>query len=116
MKTNIKNKKTHQRAVRHTRVRAKIAGTSERPRLAVFRSNRFMYAQLIDDVSGITLASARGAENMSLMEQAKAVGSAIAKAAKGKGINAAVFDRGGFQYAGRVKALAESAHEGGLVF
>lgn len=106
------------RTRRHARIRARVSGTAERPRLAVYRSNRFVYAQVIDDEKGVTLASAtaRGKKKMSLMEQAKAVGSDIAKAASAKGVKAVVFDRGGFTYAGRIAALANAAREGGLKF
>lgn len=105
------------RAVRHNRVRAKIIGTSARPRLAVFRSNRFIYAQLIDDTQGTTLAAATS-QGMKggMQESASKVGAAIAKAALEKKITAAVFDRGGFSYTGTIKALADGAREGGLEF
>lgn len=103
------------------RVRKKISGTAERPRLSVFRSNRDIYAQLIDDVSGKTLASSNSrnkalAQTGTKVEKAKAVGIAIAEAAKSKGITACVFDRGGNLYHGRIKSLAEGAREGGLLF
>ncbi len=102
---------------RHARVRAIIKGTSLRPRLAVFRSNRFVSAQLIDDSAGKTLAASHGREFKGPQSvQAKAVGGAIAKAAKAKGIAEIVFDRGGYRYAGQVKALADAAREGGLIF
>lgn len=109
---------------RHARVRKKISGTSERPRLNVFRSNGHIYAQIIDDVAGNTLASAstldkalRGdLSGQSPQESAKAVGKALAERAKSKGIENVVFDRGGYPYHGRVKALAEGSREGGLVF
>lgn len=102
---------------RHARVRATVKGTAVRPRLAVFRSNRFVSAQLIDDTAGKTVAASHGREFKGAQSlQAKAVGSAIAKAAKAKGITAAVFDRGGYRYAGQVKALADAAREGGLTF
>ena len=102
---------------RHARVRATIKGTAERPRLAVFRSNRFVSAQLIDDTAGTTLAAAHGREfKGSQSVQAKAVGEAVAKAAKAKGITAIVFDRGGYRYGGQVKALADAARAGGLTF
>jgi large subunit ribosomal protein L18 len=109
--------KKGQRASRHRRVRAKIAGTQERPRLAVFKSNRFVSAQLIDDVAGTTLASAHGRSFPGpLSAQATAIGKAIAEAGKAKGISAVVFDRGGYNYGGQVKALADSAREAGLTF
>jgi large subunit ribosomal protein L18 len=105
---------------RHRRVRGKIAGTAERPRLMVFRSNRGIFAQLVDDASGKTLAGAswltvKGLEG-SKTDQARAVGRAVAEAAKSKGIDRVVFDRGGYLYHGRVKALADGAREGGLEF
>lgn len=110
--------KTALRTRRHTRVRGRVHGTESRPRLAVFRSNRYIYAQVIDDTRGVTIASAStlGGKKMSQMEQAKAVGAEIAKAAKAKGVTAVVFDRGGFQYAGRIAALADAARAGGLTF
>ena len=108
------------RLKRHRRVRAKVAGTAERPRIAVFRSNRGVSAQLIDDVAGRTLAAVTWTEGdlkgLSKMEQATRVGALLAERAKAAGIETAVFDRGGYQYHGRVKALAEGAREGGLVF
>jgi large subunit ribosomal protein L18 len=113
-KTKVKNEK---RAVRHRRIRARVIGTSEKPRLAVYRSNRYVYAQLIDDAKGVTLGAAssvalKGTE----LENAKKVGQSIATVAKEKGIKAVVFDRGGFLYAGKIKALADSAREAGLSF
>ena len=110
-----------QRLKRHKRVRAKISGTPEMPRLNVFRSEANIYAQVIDDVNGVTLASASSLEkgfegSGSNCEAAKKVGEAIAERAKAKGIEAVVFDRGGYLYHGRVKALAEGAREGGLKF
>ena len=102
---------------RHARVRAQIKGTGARPRLAVFRSNRFVSAQLIDDTVGKTIAAAHGREFKGPQSvQAKAVGGAIAKKAKAAGVTAIVFDRGGDRYGGPVKALADAAREGGLVF
>ena len=105
---------------RHRRVRGKVAGTAERPRLAVFRSNRGIFAQLIDDDAGVTLASVQWTEeslrSLKPMEQANEAGQLLASRAKDAGIDAAVFDRGGYQYHGRVKALAEGAREGGLSF
>ena len=110
--------KTRQR--RHMRVRNKISGTAERPRLSIFRSNKNIYAQLIDDVAGVTLASASTLdENVSdatKVEQAAAVGKAIAEAAKAKNISTVVFDRSGYLYHGRVQALADAARENGLDF
>ncbi len=110
-----------QRLKRHKRVRGKIAGTPERPRLNVFRSETNIYAQLIDDVKGVTLVSASSLEkgfegSGSNCEAAKKVGLAIAERAKAKGIETVVFDRGGYLYHGRVQALAEGAREGGLSF
>ena len=105
---------------RHRRVRGKVAGTGERPRLAVFRSNRGIFAQLVDDATGRTLASASwvGLKGFKgdKSAQAKAVGKQVAAAAKKRGIEAVVFDRGGYLYHGRVKALADGAREGGLKF
>lgn len=102
---------------RHARVRAVIKGTAERPRLAVFRSNRFVSAQLIDDIEGKTVAAAHGREFKGPQSvQATSVGAAIAKKAKAKGITIIVFDRGGYRYGGQVKALADAAREGGLKF
>ncbi|MDL2215608.1 50S ribosomal protein L18 [Ruminococcaceae bacterium OttesenSCG-928-N02] len=106
-------------ARRHRRVRGKISGTAERPRLAVFRSAKHIYAQVIDDVNGVTLAAASSMSKGFTtaggnIEGAHEVGKAIAKAALDKGINTVVFDRGGNIYHGRVKALAEGAREGGL--
>lgn len=110
-----------QRLKRHKRVRGKIAGTPERPRLNVFRSGSNIYAQLIDDVGGVTLAAASSLEkgfegSGGNIEAAKKVGLAIAERAKAKGISVVVFDRGGYLYHGRVQALAEGAREGGLEF
>ena len=110
-----------QRLKRHRRVRRKISGTAQRPRLNVFRSNKHIYAQLIDDVNGVTLASAstmdKGFEgNGGNKEAASKVGQAIAKAAAEKNIEEAVFDRGGYLYHGRVKELADGARESGLKF
>ncbi len=109
------------RAKRHERVRGKISGTAERPRLCVFRSKSNIYAQVIDDVAGATLAAASSVEkgfegNGGNIEAAKKVGAAIAERAKAKGIEEVVFDRGGYIYHGRVQALAEAAREGGLNF
>ena len=106
---------------RHRRVRAKVHGTAERPRLAVFRSNRGIEAQLVDDENGRTLASA---SHLALAKsfkgdktaQAEAVGKALAASAKTAGVDTCVFDRGGYLYHGRVKALADGAREGGLEF
>lgn len=109
------------RLKRHRRVRAKISGTPERPRLSVYRSTKHIYAQLIDDVAGVTLASAssmdKGFEgNGGNKEGARMVGAAIAKKAADKGITTVVFDRGGYLYHGRVQELADGARENGLQF
>ena len=109
------------RLKRHKRVRAKISGTAECPRLNVFRSLQHIYAQLIDDVAGVTLVSASTTEKDFTnyggnKEAAKAVGMLLAERAKEKNINDVVFDRGGYVYTGRVAALAEGAREGGLNF
>ena len=117
-------KKPHtqaQRLHRHQRVRAKISGTPERPRLNVFRSNANIYAQIIDDVAGVTLVSASTLEKSfegaaGNKEAARKVGMALAERAKAKGIESVVFDRGGYVYHGRVQELAEGAREGGLKF
>ncbi len=101
----------------HYRVRKKVNGTAERPRLNVFRSNKGVYVQLIDDVAGVTLASASSRDitnGGTKSEVSKAVGVLIAEKAKSVGIDKAVFDRGGYLYHGRVKAVAEGAREGGL--
>jgi large subunit ribosomal protein L18 len=108
------------RLKRRRRVRAKVRGTAERPRIAVFRSNRGIFAQLIDDDAGRTLAAVNWTEadlrGLKPMEQATRVGELIAERGKAAGIETAVFDRGGYRYHGRVKALAEGAREGGLTF
>lgn len=112
--------KKDKRLIRHKRIRAKIYGTSERPRLSVYISNRNIYAQIINDEIGHTLVSASSLEfrneKISGMEKAKKVGEIIAERALEKGIKKIVFDRGGFSYKGRVKALAESARNKGLEF
>jgi large subunit ribosomal protein L18 len=108
------------RLKRRRRVRAKVRGTAERPRISVFRSNRGLFAQLIDDDAGRTLASVQWTEadlrSLKPMEQATKAGELLAERAKAARIDSAVFDRGGYQYHGRVKALAEGAREGGLSF
>jgi large subunit ribosomal protein L18 len=105
---------------RRRRVRAKVHGSAERPRISVFRSNRGLFAQLIDDDAGRTIASVQWTEadlrSLKPMEQATKAGELLAERAKAAGIDSAVFDRGGYQYHGRVKALAEGAREGGLSF
>lgn len=109
--------KSQQQKRRHARVRAKISGTAERPRLVVNKSNRFISAQVIDDVAGKTIAAVHGREfSGSLGKQAAAVGKEIAVRAKAKGIATVVFDRGGYAYAAQIKALADAAREGGLIF
>jgi len=108
------------RLKRRRRVRAKVRGTAQRPRLSVFRSNRGVFAQLIDDVAGRTLVAVNWIEpelrDLQTTEQAKKAGEILAQRAKAAGIETAVFDRGGYQYHGRVAALAEGAREGGLAF
>ena len=108
--------KRQARVRRHTRVRKKITGSAQRPRLAVYRSNRHIYAQLIDDTSAVTLVQASDAEvkGDGPTDRAKKVGELIAGRAKEAGVATAVFDRGGRRYHGRVAALAEGAREGGL--
>lgn len=115
---SITASKVEKRVRRHARIRAKVKGTSECPRLAVYRSNRFMYAQLIDDDAGVTLVGTdtRKAKAKTAKDRAKEVGGMVAMEAKKKGITKVVFDRGGFQYQGAVVSLAEGAREGGLEF
>jgi large subunit ribosomal protein L18 len=104
----------------HNRVRKKISGTATRPRLAVYRSNKAIYCQIIDDLSGTTLAAAssleKACEGNTKTEQAASVGKIIGERGKSKGVENIVFDRGGYLYHGRIKALAEGAREGGLKF
>ncbi|TSC54811.1 MAG: 50S ribosomal protein L18 [Parcubacteria group bacterium LiPW_30] len=116
MKTG--NSKTELRARRHKKIRSQVSGTAERPRLAVYKSNRYLYAQVIDDVLGKTLAQASDMtlKGKTKTDKAKQVGVEIAKNALSKKISKVVFDRGGFNYTGRIKALAEAAREGGLQF
>jgi len=118
-----KGDKNKARLKRHLRVRKKISGTNERPRLSVFRSSKHIYAQLIDDVSGVTLAAASTADkelsdigNGGNVESARKVGELIAQRAKAKGYENIVFDRGGYLYHGRIQALADAAREAGLQF
>lgn len=119
-----KNSRSIARTRRHVRVRKHLAGTAERPRLNVFRSISAIYAQVIDDQTGRTLISASSVDRelreklkgMKKSEQAKLIGQTLAQRAKDKGIEAVVFDRGGYRYIGRVKALADGAREGGLQF
>lgn len=118
------NSRSVARARRHSRVRKKLMGTAERPRLNVFRSLSAIYAQVIDDQTGRTLVSASSVDlelreklkGLKKSEQAKMIGQAVAERAKGKGIQSVVFDRGGYRYIGRIKALADGAREGGLQF
>jgi len=118
------NNRAEARIRRHARVRKNLAGTADRPRLSIFRSLSGIYAQIIDDQQGATLVSASSVDKelrdelkgKNKSEQAKLVGEAVAKRAKSKGIEAVVFDRGGFRYTGRVKALADGARAGGLQF
>ena len=119
-----KKSRSEVRVKKHARLRNRFAGTAERPRLAVFRSNNHMYAQIIDDTVGNTLVSASTTEkavkaeleHTDTVEAAAYVGTLVAKRALEKGINTVVFDRGGFIYHGKVKALAEAAREAGLTF
>ncbi len=109
------------RLIRHRRVRGKISGTAARPRLSVFRSAKHIYAQIIDDVNGVTLAAASSMDKEfeglgSNKEAAKKVGEAVAKKALDKGVEEVVFDRSGYIYHGRIQALADGAREGGLKF
>lgn len=116
--------KNEERLRRHSRVRKKISGTAEMPRLNVYRSLNHIYAQVIDDVKGVTICSASTMEkavrdeikDLTKTDAAKAVGKKVAERAAEKGITAVVFDRGGYLYTGRVQALAEGAREGGLKF
>jgi len=114
-KAALKQKK---RAVRHARIRARVKGSAQRPRLAVFRSNRYVYAQLIDDENQNTILSAdsRNKNGKNQQERAVEVGKAIAAQAKKKGIESVVFDRGGFHYQGVVASLAQGARDAGLQF
>ena len=108
------------RWIRHRRVRRRVVGADDRPRLSVFRSNKQIYAQIVDDMEGRTLAAASsiepGIEETGKIDAAKSVGAAVAKRAKERGIEKVVFDRGGYQYHGRVKALADAARAEGLDF
>jgi len=109
---------TDKRTRRHKRIRAKVAGTPARPRLSVYKSNKRLYAQIIDDVAGVTLVAVSddALKGTTKIERARAAGIAIAQLAITKGVKAVVFDRGGYIYIGRVRALAEGAREGGLAF
>lgn len=119
-----KKTRSESRSRRHVRVRKHVSGTADRPRLNVYRSLAEIYAQVIDDEAGVTLASASSIDqslrkqmaDLSKTEQANLVGKIIADRAKSKGVTSVVFDRGGYRYIGRVKALADGAREGGLVF
>lgn len=122
MSTNAKNK-AEARQRRHRRVRKRVVGTAGRLRLSVFRSNRYLYCQIIDDVSGRTLVAASTLEpdlrkrvKSNSIEAAKALGAALAERAKAANVSAVVFDRGGYLYHGRLKALADAAREAGLNF
>jgi large subunit ribosomal protein L18 len=110
--------KQQRRLRRRRRIRAKVHGSAERPRLSVYRSNRGIFAQLVDDDAGTTVAAVNWTESelrkLDPMEQAKAAGEALAKRASDAGVSTCVFDRSGYRYHGRVKALAEGAREGGL--
>jgi len=112
------SKKLQTRTARRRRIRARVSGTAARPRLAIFRSNTGIYAQVIDDTTGKTIAAASDmkAKKGTKMERAKEVGAAIATAAKAAKVETVVFDRGGYLYTGRVKVLADSAREAGLTF
>ena len=120
----LTGKKVGGRKIRHLRIRTRVIGTAERPRLAVFRSLNHIYAQVIDDADGQTVVSASSLEKDmrgslktgANIEAAKAVGKRLAERAAAKGVKAVVFDRGGYLYHGRVKALADAAREGGLDF
>ena len=112
-------KRQSTRKTRHKRVKATIKSDSNRPRLSVFRSNKYVFAQIIDDVKGVTLVSAgdlKSKGKTKKTESAKSVGLELAKMAKSKKIETVAFDRGGYKYQGRIKALAEGAREGGLKF
>ncbi len=113
-----KNTKTEKRMRLKKKIRMRISGSAARPRLAVFRSNKFIYAQAIDDAKSVTVAAASDAvmDKGTKVAGAEYVGTTIAKLLKAKGIDSVVFDRGGFKYAGRVKILAEAARAGGLNF
>lgn len=115
IKSQLKKEK---RTRRHARIRSKISGTAERPRLSVFKSNKYIYAQVIDDIRGATLVSVSSlsAKKGTMLERAKVVGESVAKAAIEKKITKVVFDRGGFLYAGNIKVLGDSARKAGLIF
>ena len=116
---NLNKIKREKRIRRHTRVRSVVSGSDKRPRLSVFRSGSHIYAQIIDDVKGVTLAAASSLELKSKLaktDKSREVGKAIAEKAKAAKISSVSFDRGGFRYHGRIKALAEAAREAGLKF
>lgn len=116
---SLKDPKQLKRVKRHKRIRAKVYGTQDRPRLSVYRSNAYIYAQLIDDVAGATLLSVsdeKGTGGGTKTERAFELGKQLAEAAKKQNITEVVFDRGGFIYTGRVASFANGAREGGLVF
>ncbi len=118
---SVASKKLKTRMRIKSRIRGKISGTAARPRLTVFRSNKQIYAQVVDDLSGKTLASAssraiKEAQGVAKIEQAKMVGTKVAEVAKAAGVESVVFDRNGYLYHGRVKSLADAAREGGLQF
>ncbi len=114
---NNSQHKTAQRLRRRMRIRAKVSGTTERPRLSVFKSNQFIYAQLIDDTTGTTLAAVSTEKSKGKpLANAKEIGVAIAKLAMAKKVEKVVFDRGGYIYTGKIKAVADGAREGGLIF
>ena len=113
-KTDIK---TVQRITRHRRIRSRVSGTSDKPRLAVYKSNKYMYAQLIDDEANATIASASSLKMKgNTIETAKKIGAELAKKALDMKVKKVVFDRGGFNYTGKIKALADAAREAGLEF
>lgn len=116
MNTKMKSK-NDLRKRRHARVRARVVGTKARPRLSIFKSNRFVYAQVIDDEAGKTLAAAHGRKYPgALSAQARAVGAEVAKRAKVAGVTKVVFDRGGYEYGAQIKAFADAARAEGLIF
>lgn len=118
MKIKTKNSKINKRISRHKRIRARVYGESDRPRLSVFKSNSYIYAQLIDDNKGVTIVAVSDSKmkGKTKTQRAKEAGVEIAKNAKDKKIKKVIFDRGGYLYTGRVKAFAEGARKGGLNF
>ncbi len=115
---SISAKKSALRIRRHARIRAKVSGSMDKPRLSIYKSNKFIWAQVIDDTKGVTIASSttKGLKGKTETERAKEAGAKIAELAMAKGITKVVFDRGGFIYTGRVRAFADAAREGGLKF